>query len=196
MHQRKAFRERKTKETEIEVELNLDGEGQVTIDMDVPFFPHLLTSMAFHAGWNLRIKATGDTELVDAHHTVEDVGIVLGETFAACLNDKKGIKRFATVFIPMDEALSMVSLDCSGRAYFFYETPELTEKVGDFDVALVEEFCRAFTYSAKITLHAKIWWGKNSHHCLESLFKAMGKALREATAVVGGEAIPSTKGVL
>ncbi|MCX7667558.1 MAG: imidazoleglycerol-phosphate dehydratase HisB [Atribacterota bacterium] len=190
-----ASRQRKTKETEIEIILNLDGEGKVEIEMDIPFFPHLLTSMAFHAGWDLRISASGDVKTVDAHHTVEDVGIVLGETFAECLGDKRGIKRFATVFIPMDDALSMVSVDCGGRAYFFYDVLEMGERVGEFETALVEEFFRAFTYSAKITLHAKIWWGKNNHHCLESLFKAAGKALHEATTI-SGETIPSTKGLL
>ncbi|MGC8778025.1 MAG: imidazoleglycerol-phosphate dehydratase HisB [Candidatus Caldatribacteriaceae bacterium] len=195
MERRRASRQRKTRETAIEVELCLDGGGNGEVNMDIPFFPHLLASMAFHAGWDLRITASGDVKLVDAHHTVEDVGIVLGEAFAECLGDKRGIKRFATVFIPMDEALSMVALDCSGRPYLRYETGPIGERVGDFEVALVEEFLRAFTYSAKITLHAKIWWGKNSHHCLESLFKAMGKALHEATTV-SGETIPSTKGVL
>ncbi|MEN3185219.1 MAG: imidazoleglycerol-phosphate dehydratase HisB [Atribacterota bacterium] len=195
MGQRTASRQRKTKETEIEVLLNLDGEGKADVEMDIPFFPHLLTSMAFHAGWDLGIRASGDAKLVDAHHTVEDVGIVLGEAFAECLKDKRGIRRFATAFIPMDDALSMVSVDCSGRAYFFYDVPEMGEHVGQFEVALVEEFFRAFTYSAKITLHAKIWWGKNNHHCLESLFKAAGRALCEATTIFG-ETIPSTKGLL
>lgn len=195
MNQRTASRQRKTRETEIEVSLNLDGEGKIEITTDIPFFPHLLTSMAFHAGWDLHMKATGDLNSVDAHHTVEDMGIVLGEAFLECLGDKKGIKRFATVFIPMDEALSMASLDCSGRSYLFYETPTMGERVGEFETNLVEEFLRAFAYSAKITLHAKIWWGKNTHHCLEALFKAIGKALKEATTVSGGN-IPSTKGTL
>lgn len=195
MRERVASRQRKTTETMVEVDLHLDGTGKAEIEMDIPFFPHLLTSLAFYASWDLRLAALGDVALVDAHHTVEDVGIVLGEALAECLGDKKGIRRFATVFIPMDEALSMVSLDCSGRPYLFYETVALAERVGEFETTLVEEFLRAFTYSARITLHAKIWWGKNAHHCLESLFKALGKALHEATTV-SGEIIPSTKGIL
>jgi len=192
---REAQKRRITKETHIEVLLSLEGKGNIRIDMAIPFFPHLLESLAFHAGWDLTVHAQGDSERVDDHHTVEDVGIVLGEALAECLGEKKGVRRFATVFIPMDEVLSMVSVDLSGRPYLVYETPTLDTRIGSFETQLVEEFLRAFTYSAKITLHAKIWWGKNVHHCLESLFKAMGRALAEA-GTIQGETIPSTKGTL
>jgi imidazoleglycerol-phosphate dehydratase len=192
---REAHVQRSTKETEIEVYLNIDGGRHLSLDLKVPFFPHLVEALAFHAGWDLTLKARGDTH-IDYHHVVEDVGIVLGEAFSQCLSDKKGIRRFGSALIPMDEALGMAAVDCGGRAYLVCDIPSsLGLWVGDFEVPLVEEFLKAFTSFARVTLHAKIWWGKNAHHALEALFKAVGQAFFEATQMVG-DALPSTKGVL
>ncbi|MCD6155819.1 MAG: imidazoleglycerol-phosphate dehydratase HisB [Candidatus Atribacteria bacterium] len=193
--ERKTFHRRETLETSIELELNLEGKGNAEIQMEVPFFPHLLKTLVFYAGWDLILRAEGDLE-VDQHHTVEDTGIVLGEAFLKCLGEKKGIKRFAFSMIPMDEALGMSVVDLSGRPFLYIETPNLAERVGEFEVALVEEFLRAFTNNAKITVHAKIWWGRNTHHCLEALFKSLGQALGEASKIVNEQTIPSTKGIL
>jgi len=192
---REALVKRKTRETDIEVYLSLDGERDIQMEMDVPFFPHLLESMAFYAHWDLKIKAITSEFIDDYHHIVEDTGIVLGEALEKCLGDKKGIERFATVFIPMDEALSMVAIDLSGRPYLLWEKPDLGEKVGSFEVGLVKEFLQALVNNAKITLHAKIWWGENGHHCLEALFKALGKSLAQA-ANITSVYLPSTKGTL
>ncbi|MGQ9622487.1 MAG: imidazoleglycerol-phosphate dehydratase HisB [Candidatus Caldatribacteriaceae bacterium] len=192
---REAHVRRTTKETEIEVYLNIDGGRRLSLDLKVPFFPHLVEALAFHAGWDLTLKARGDTH-VDYHHVVEDVGIVLGEAFSQCLSDKKGIQRFGSALIPMDESLGMAAVDCSGRAYLVCDIPSsLGLWVGDFEIPLVEEFLRAFTSFACVTLHAKIWWGRSAHHALEALFKAVGRAFFEATRVVG-DILPSTKGVL
>lgn len=168
----------------------------MAISLNVPFFPHLLEALAFHAGWDLSLRAEGDEDRVDSHHVVEDVGIVLGEALGACLGDKKGIRRFGTAFVPMDDALSMAVLDLSGRPYLVYDAPFPPEmRVGDFEIVLLEDFLRAFTSSARLTLHAKIWWGKSAHHASEALFKAIGRALHEATQIVG-DALLSTKGIL
>lgn len=176
--------------------LRLEGERRIAVSLDVPFFPHLLEALAFHAGWDLSLRAEGDMERVDNHHVVEDVGIVLGEALHTCLGDKKGIRRFGEAFIPMDDALGMAVLDLSGRPYLVYEAPFPPEaRVGNFEVVLLEEFLRAFTSSARLTLHAKIWWGKNAHHASEALFKAIGRALHEATQVMG-DTLLSTKGIL
>ena len=195
LKKREALVKRKTRETDIEIYLSLDGGKNIQMDMTVPFFPHLLESMAFYAGWDLKIKATAQEFMDDYHHVVEDTGIVLGEALNKCLGDKKGIERFATVFIPMDEALSMVAVDLSGRPYFLWEKPDLGERVGSFEIVLVKEFLQALVNNAKITLHAKIWWGDNGHHCLEALFKALGKSLAQA-AKVTSVYLPSTKGTL
>lgn len=187
---------RTTKETDVEVFLRLEGERRITVALFVPFFPHLLEALAFHAGWDLSLRAEGDAERVDDHHVVEDVGIVLGEALHACLGDKKGIRRFGEAFVPMDDALSMAVLDLSGRPYLVYDIPfPPGTRIGNFEMALLEEFLRAFTSSARLTLHAKIWWGKNAHHASEALFKAVGRALHEATQVVG-DTLLSTKGIL
>lgn len=176
--------------------LRLEGERRIDISLGVPFFPHLLEALAFHAGWDLVLRAEGDEKRVDDHHVVEDVGIVLGEAFGACLGDKKGIRRFGAAFVPMDDALGMAVLDVSGRPYLLYDVPFLPEtRVGSFEIVLLEEFLRAFTSSARLTLHAKIWWGKNAHHASEALFKAIGWALHEATQIVSNVPL-STKGVL
>ncbi|MDK2896535.1 MAG: imidazoleglycerol-phosphate dehydratase [Candidatus Atribacteria bacterium] len=194
METREATLKRSTRETEIELSLRLDGQREIALDLPMAFFPHILTSLAFHAGWDLKIKGRGDLE-TDAHHLVEDLGIVLGEALLEALGDKKGIQRFGHSFIPMDEALSMVAVDLGGRAFLKLDLPAIGERVGDFEINLIEEFLRSFSYGAKITLHAKIWWGYNPHHVLESLFKALGKAIGEAQKITG-EVVPSTKGIL
>ncbi len=195
MHIREALEKRATLETEIEIFLRLDGQQKLTIDLPIPFFPHLLKSMAFYAQWDLTVHARGDIVEVDSHHLIEDTGIVLGDAFRHALGNDQPIRRFSTFFIPMDESFSMAAVDLGGRPFLVYEAPELGERVGDFETFLIEEFLRAFVNHAQITLHTKIWWGKNGHHCLESLFKALGKTLGEA-AEFSGNYIPSTKGTI
>jgi imidazoleglycerol-phosphate dehydratase len=187
---------RETKETNIEIELNLDGEGNCSIDSGVGFFDHMLNLMGVHGIFDLNIKALGDLR-VDAHHTVEDIGIVLGNCIKEALGDKKGIKRYSTIFLPMDEALATISLDISGRAYLVFEGAFTTDKLGDYDTELTEEFFRAVAFNAGITLHARIVYGKNNHHMTEALFKALGRALREAVTIDNNiKGVMSTKGVL
>ncbi len=187
--------QRKTQETDISLSLNLDGTRQISLDIPVPFFPHLVKSLAFFAGWDLAIKARGDLE-VDCHHTVEDLGIVLGMGFRKALEKGGNVLRFGSSLIPMDEALSQAVIDLSGRSYFIYKPVALTERVGNFEVSLIEEFLRAMCMNAHITLHVIMLWGNNSHHCLESLFKAIGQALGNASQPAGGTHVLSTKGTL
>lgn len=184
---------RKTKETDISVKLDLDG-GDVSISTGIGFFDHMLTALSVHSGIGLTIRAEGDLN-VDGHHTVEDVGIVLGTAFKEALGDKKGIARYGTAFIPMDEALGFASVDISGRPFLVFDAEFPEEKIGDFDSCLAEEFFRAFAFNAGITLHVKSVYGKNSHHIAEALFKACAHALKDAKAVSGNEVL-STKGVL
>jgi len=195
---RRAERHRKTKESDIAVELDLDGTGRVEVATGLPFFDHMLSQLGTHAGFDLVVRATGDLH-VDAHHTVEDTGIALGEALAAAFGDKAGIRRFASVAVPLDEALVEVALDVSGRAYLDYrigfapDTPGLGTP--PFDPQLAEEFWRAFVTAAALTLHVDSPHGKNTHHVLEASCKAVARALRDAKRVEGG-AVPSTKGVL
>jgi imidazoleglycerol-phosphate dehydratase len=195
---REAVRKRATNETEIAVKLALDGEGLCDIATGLPFFDHMLAQLGRHGGCDLEIRAKGDLE-VDAHHTVEDTGIVLGEAFAAALGTKTGIRRFASVALPLDEALVEVALDLSGRPYLRYEVdlPPDVAPLGQppFDPQLAEEFWRAFVTSAGITLHIEMRCGKNTHHVLESSFKGVARALRDAVRLEG-RGVPSTKGVL
>ncbi len=184
---------RKTKETDISVKLDLDG-GAADISTGIGFFDHMLTALAVHGGMSFTVKAEGDLN-VDGHHTVEDVGIVLGTAFKEALGDKKGIARYGTAFIPMDEALGFASVDISGRPFLVFDAEFPEEKIGDFDSCLAEEFFRAFAFNAGITLHLKCVYGKNSHHIAEALFKACAHALKDAKAAAGNE-ILSTKGVL
>ncbi|MGI6508073.1 MAG: imidazoleglycerol-phosphate dehydratase HisB [Saccharofermentanales bacterium] len=192
---RKADISRKTGETDITIILNLDGTGKSDIDTGIGFLNHMLDSFARHGRFDLSVKATGDLE-VDDHHTTEDVGIVLGEAFAQSLADKRGIRRFGSAMIPMDEALSMVALDFSGREYTVFDATFNSEKVGSFDTELVEEFFRGFARGSKCTLHVRLLDGKNSHHSIESIFKAFAKAVQTAVSPDGFDDIPSTKGVL
>lgn len=188
--------DRKTNETNITIEVNLDGEGIYNIDTGIGFFDHMLTLAARHGIMDLNVKAEGDL-YVDAHHTVEDVGIALGKCIEKALGDKKGITRYGTSFLPMDETLAMVSMDISGRPYLVFEAEFNSPMVGKMDTELVEEFFRAVAFNAGITLHAKVIYGKNAHHMIEALFKAFGRALREAaTKDERIKGVMSTKGSL
>ncbi|ABS39862.1 imidazoleglycerol-phosphate dehydratase HisB [Clostridium botulinum] len=187
---------RKTGETEIKSEINLYGEGKYDIKTGIGFFDHMLNLMARHGLIDVKLEAKGDLQ-VDSHHTVEDVGIVLGESFKKALGDKKGIKRYGTSFVPMDEALASVSIDISGRPYIVCDFNFTVDKLGEMDTELVEEFLRALAFNAGITLHARVLYGKNNHHMIEAVFKALGRALREAVDIderING--VMSTKGTL
>lgn len=185
---------RNTKETSIYLNLDLDGNGSCEIDTGIGFFDHILNLLAFHGGMNLDVQCDGDLDVCD-HHTVEDVGIVLGEAFKTALGDKKGINRYGSCYIPMDETLAFVSLDISGRPFLVFEGNFNREKVGDFSTEMIEEFLRAFAFNAGITLHSRIIYGKNDHHKIEGLIKALGRALKIAKKINGNE-LPTTKGVL
>lgn len=183
---------RKTKETDIELSLCLDG-GEADIQTGIGFFDHMLEALAVHGGFGLRVRAEGDRH-VDGHHTVEDVGIVLGKAFAQALGDKSGIARFGSFFVPMDEALAFAAVDVSGRPYLVFGASFAQERVGEFDTCLTVEFFRAFAYNAGITLHLRAEYGDNAHHVIEALFKAAAHALR--LAVAPKEGTLSTKGSL
>ena len=188
---------RRTAETDITLKLNLDGTGASDIDTGVGFLDHMLTLFAAHGRFDLTVRCEGDTE-VDDHHTVEDVGICLGQAFATALGDKRGICRYGQMILPMDEALILTAADLSGRAYLGYALEIPTEKVGTFDTELVKEFFLAFVRCAAVTLHIRQMAGENSHHIIEGTFKSVARTLRAAVAVDEKcrDAIPSTKGVL
>ena len=188
---------RKTNETDIEMTLNLDGTGKNEIDTGCGFLDHMLELFARHGRMDLTVKCVGDTH-VDYHHTVEDVGIVLGQAFAKAIGEKRGISRYGSILLPMDETLILASIDISGRAYLNYDVQIPTPAVGGMDTELVEEFFISFVRNSDITLHIKQLEGKNSHHIIEGIFKAFGRALCKAVfedKTLGGE-IPSTKGLL
>jgi len=193
---RTASIDRKTSETEISLRVSLDGEGNSSIRTGIPFFDHMLTLFSRHGLIDLDVQAKGDIE-VDYHHTVEDVGLALGAAFTKALGDKSGIRRYGSAYVPMDEALARVVVDCSGRPYLAYEAPRGVEAIGLFPFQLVEEFLRAFSVQAGLTLHVSILAGRDAHHMAEAIFKALGRALDVAVShddrVKG---IPSTKGVL
>jgi imidazoleglycerol-phosphate dehydratase len=184
---------RKTKETSVEIALDLNG-GDYTISTGIGFFDHMLELFAYHSGFGLSINAVGDTR-VDAHHTVEDVGIVLGEAFYNSLGNKVGIKRFSSVILPMDESLAEIAVDVSGRAFLVYNADFPVDNTGTFDLCLVEEFFRAFTTNFKITLHINLRYGRNAHHMAEAIFKGVGRALQDALKVISDK-LPSTKGYM
>jgi imidazoleglycerol-phosphate dehydratase len=186
--------ERKTAETTVVLELNLDGNGQVEVSTGIGFFDHMLTLLAFHAGFDLRLEARGDLE-VDQHHTVEDVGLVLGAAMSSALGKRIGIRRYGWALLPMDEALSMVALDLSGRPYLSLDAPELENPLSGYDTDTVREFLRALVNEGKFSLHIKVLEGENPHHVLESVFKGIGRALRDAVRPEG-MGIPSSKGAL
>jgi len=193
---RSASLDRKTSETEITLRISLDGEGRSSIRTGIPFFDHMLTLFSRHGLVDLDVEAKGDIE-VDYHHTVEDVGLALGAAFTKAIGDKSGIRRYGSAYVPMDEALARVVVDCSGRPYLAYEVPRGVEAIGLFPFQLVEEFLRAFSVQAGLTLHVSILAGRDAHHMAEAIFKALGRALDVAVSrddrVKG---IPSTKGVL
>ncbi|MGM0218243.1 imidazoleglycerol-phosphate dehydratase HisB [Enterococcus sp. AZ126] len=193
---RTATLKRKTAETIIELSIDLDRQEPVTIETGVGFFDHMLILFARHSRISLEVKVEGDLQ-VDSHHTVEDVGIVLGQCIREALGDKVGINRYGTSFVPMDESLGMASLDLSGRSYLVFDAAFDNPKLGDFDTELTEEFFQAFAFNAQMNLHLKILHGKNTHHKIEALFKATGRALREAITenpLIQG--VNSTKGIL
>ena len=188
---------RETRESAIDLTVNLDGQGVSDIDTGIGFFDHMLNLLASHGRLDLVVGCSGDIE-VDGHHSVEDIGIAFGEALKQALGDKRGINRYGTFFLPMDESLVMVSLDISGRAYLVYDAGgPMAPMIGDYDTELTEEFLRALAFNAGITLHVKVLYGTNSHHKVEAIFKALGHALRQAVERdprVDG--VPSTKGVL
>jgi len=194
---RQARVERKTKETEIALQLNLDGSGGSKVQTPIPFFSHMLEAWSKHGLMDLTVEASGDVE-IDIHHTVEDVGIVLGQALRQALGDKKGIVRYGVAFVPMDEALVQASVDISGRPFLVFNVPVARTRVSNFDLDMLQEFFRAFAFNAEITLHVTMHYGHNLHHIAEAVFKAVGRALAEATRLnprITG-VLPSTKGTL
>ena len=185
--------QRKTKETDIQLSLFLEG-GEVAVSTGIGFFDHMLTAFAFYGGLGLKLEVDGDLE-VDGHHTVEDVGIVLGQAMSRALGDRKGIRRFASAYIPMDEALCFTALDFSNRPFLVFDADMPQPMIGGYDACLTEEFMRAFAVNSGLTLHMKCLYGKNAHHITEALFKSLGVAVKEAVAVTG-TGVTSTKGVL
>ncbi|HUT18769.1 MAG TPA: imidazoleglycerol-phosphate dehydratase HisB [Anaerolineae bacterium] len=194
---REAQIERRTGETRISIRLKLDGSGRWEIDTGIGFFDHMLSHIAAHGMIDLEVRAQGDLH-VDAHHTVEDVGIALGQALRQALGDRAGIARYGQSLLPMDESLALVTLDFSNRGLFVGDLPFASARVGAFDTELVGEFLRALAHHAGLTLHARLICGENTHHQIEALFKALGRALRQAVAIdpARSDAVPSTKGVL
>jgi len=195
---RTATRSRETKETTVSVVLDLDGTGTTSVTTGIPFFDHMVEQLGRHGGFDLEVKAAGDLS-VDTHHTVEDVGIVLGEALSEALGDKRGIARYASRLIPLDEAAIEVALDLSGRPFLLYDVPFAPDTPGlgepAFDPQLVEEFIRALATAAGMTIHVRIRSGRNTHHIVEATFKCLARCLRDAVRV-DGETLPSTKGTL
>lgn len=185
---------RKTNETNIALEILLDGDGTSNIQSNIGFFNHMINLLAFHSNININLNADGDIDVCD-HHLVEDVGIALGKCINEALGDRRGIKRYGTFFLPMDETLVMVSLDISGRSYLHFEGDFKRENIGSFSTEMVKEFFRAVAFNAGITLHIRVLYGENDHHKIEGIFKAFGRALREAITIEGNS-IPSSKGIL
>jgi imidazoleglycerol-phosphate dehydratase len=193
---RRALIERKTRETEISVEIDLDGSGKSLIETPLPFLSHMLDQIARHGAFDLTVRAHGDVE-IDGHHTTEDIGIVLGNAVLSALGDKKGIRRYGSATLPMDEALVTAALDLSGRAFFVFRVPLPKAKIGDFDVELAEVFFEAFARSAQANLHFHLIEGQNLHHIVEISFKAFARALRDAVELdARASGVPSTKGTL
>ncbi len=192
--QRESSLKRETKETTVAVALVVDGAGVAKSDTGIPFFDHMLEQFGKHAGFDLVINAHGDLA-VDLHHTVEDVGIVLGNAVREALGDKAGVRRFANALVPLDEALVQVALDLSGRPFLVYEVNPVSEWIGTFDPQLAEEFWKGFVDGARVTLHVRSVSGKNGHHVIEASFKGVARALRDAVRIEG-HGVPSTKGTL
>jgi len=194
--ERKAQIKRKTNETDIMMKINIDGSGKGIIDTGIGFFDHMLTLFTRHGLLDMDVVAKGDLE-VDFHHTVEDVGIVLGQVLKEALGDKKSIKRYGSSFLPMDEALALVVVDFGGRPYLVFDAKMPAEKVGEMDTELVEEFFRAVAFNAGINLHIKVFYGNNTHHIIEAIFKAFARAVDEATRIDSRiDGVMSTKGTI
>ena len=191
---RTSKQQRSTKETTVEITLDLDGDGNASATTGIPFLDHMLEQLGKHGGWDLAVRAEGDLE-IDLHHTVEDVGIVLGTAFGEALGDKAGIRRFGSASVPLDEALVEVALDLSGRPFLVYEVDPIAEWIGTFDPQLAEEFWRAFAFATGLTLHIRSVSGRNGHHVIEASFKGVARSLRDAVKVEGS-GLPSTKGAL
>ncbi len=194
MKNRTAKIHRKTSETDVQLEMNLDGIGKYRIDTGIGFLDHMLTHLSKHGKIDLVVRAKGDLN-VDAHHTVEDIAICLGECLNNALGDKKGIARYGNSSVPMEDALANVAIDLSGRSSCVYKVEYQTAKIGDFDVECIEELLRSFSNAGKFNLHINVPYGTNSHHIAEAIFKAIGQALAMAVKIIGKD-IPSTKGVL
>ncbi len=194
---RQAHIERTTRETDIALTINLDGTGKTDVDTGIGFFDHMLTAFGRHGLFDLTVRAKGDLE-VDGHHTVEDVGIVVGQAFAEALGDKRGIRRFGSIALPMDEALILAACDISGRGQLFWDAEVPPVMVGAFDATLAKEFFIAFAANAGVTLHVRELAGENTHHVIEGMFKAVARAMREAVEADPrmGDALPTTKGML
>lgn len=186
---------RTTKETDIRVELNLDGSGSSSSDTGIPFFDHMLQQLGKHAGWDFYVTCKGDLQ-VDGHHTVEDCGIAVGQALSEALGDKSGVRRFASIVVPLDEAAVEVVLDLAGRNFVIHEVPVPYETIDGFDTGLLEDFVRAFAQSANLTIHVHLRYGRSPHHICEAEFKAMAKALGDACSLTGRGEVPSTKGTL
>ena len=186
---------RTTKETDIRVELELDGAGQSTADTGIAFFDHMLQQLGKHAGWDLSLTCRGDLQ-VDGHHTVEDCGLALGQALAEALGDKAGVRRFASIVVPLDEAAVEVVLDLAGRNFVVHEVPVPYETIDGFDTGLLEDFVRAFAQAANLTVHIHLRYGRSPHHVCEAEFKALAKALGDACSLTGRGGVPSTKGSL
>jgi imidazoleglycerol-phosphate dehydratase len=185
---------RAPKETDVRVELELDGAGSARAETGLPFFDHMLQQLGTHAGFDLSVVATGDLE-VDGHHTVEDVGLAIGQALREALGDMRGVRRFASITVPLDEAAVEVALDLSGRPFVVHEVDVPAETIGTYDTGLTEDFLRAFATAAELTLHVRLVAGRSPHHVVEAEFKALATCLREAVRIVGG-GVPSTKGAL
>ncbi len=186
--------ERETKETNIRVELELDGSGSASADTGLPFFDHMLQQLGAHAGFDLAVTAKGDLD-IDGHHTVEDIGLALGRALKEALGDKAGIRRFASITVPLDEAAVEVALDLSGRPFVVHEVDVPAETIGTYDTGLTEDFVRALATAGEMTLHVRLVSGRSPHHVVEAEFKALAKCLQAAVHVIGG-GVPSTKGTL
>lgn len=191
---RRGLVERNTLETKIKVEINLDGDGKSQIDTGVGFFDHMLTLLVFHGKFDLTVLAKGDL-YVDDHHTIEDIGICLGEAFKKAIGDRRGIRRYSTVHIPMDEALAYTSIDISNRPYLVFNVNFSDEKIGNMSTQMFKEFFRAFVNESRITLHINLIYGENDHHKIEAVFKSFARALKEGSEVISDD-ISSSKGVL
>jgi imidazoleglycerol-phosphate dehydratase len=186
---------RTTKETDVRVELNLDGQGNASADTGLAFFDHMLQQLGKHAGWDLDVTCKGDLE-IDGHHTVEDCGIAIGQALSEALGGKAGVRRFASITVPLDEAAVEVTLDLAGRNFVTHEVDIPAETIGTFDTGLVEDFVRAVAQSASLTIHVRLKAGRSPHHVVEAEFKAMAKALGDACSLTGRAGTPSTKGTL